>query len=260
MRKKRLYIAFSLTETLLAVAALAIGMIFIAGTFLAGIHFATIATEKTIAAVAADEAFAKVRLYATGDPADPSDDIQPRLLLARDLTRFADLLPRTVTIDANDFAYPSTGDASEKQYYSSVLCRRTEPAVRGPGNDPNSHLVQVTVFVSRKAASASSYPGGAGRPTPMAVSVSVTQGSNLLTIEEPDKRAWINDGYRIVDDQTGKIYRVLRRSADQPSVARLDRPWRDNPPSTGASVWVVPPPRGTGKDPCIAIYQKVMRF
>ena len=49
---------FSLTEVLLAVGTLAIGMIFISGTFLTGIYFATIATERTIAAVAANEAFA----------------------------------------------------------------------------------------------------------------------------------------------------------------------------------------------------------
>ena len=54
---------FSLTEVLLAVGILAVGMLFIAGTFLVGIHFSTIATEQTIAAVASDEAFAKIKLY-----------------------------------------------------------------------------------------------------------------------------------------------------------------------------------------------------
>ncbi|GAH37480.1 unnamed protein product [marine sediment metagenome] len=51
-------------------------MLFIAGTFPVAIYFSTIATERTIAAVAADEAFAKVRLYAIGSPNDLSDDNQ----------------------------------------------------------------------------------------------------------------------------------------------------------------------------------------
>ena len=54
---------FSLTEVLLAVATLAIGMSFVGGTFLVGVHLSTVATERTIAAVAADEAFAKIQLY-----------------------------------------------------------------------------------------------------------------------------------------------------------------------------------------------------
>ena len=59
---------FSLTEVLIAVGILAVGMIFIAGVFPAGIYLTTIATERTIAAVAADEAFAKIKIYAIGNP------------------------------------------------------------------------------------------------------------------------------------------------------------------------------------------------
>ena len=47
----------------MAVGTLAIGMTFIAGTFLTGIFFSTLSTERTIAAVAAEEAFAKVQIY-----------------------------------------------------------------------------------------------------------------------------------------------------------------------------------------------------
>lgn len=54
---------FSLTEVLLAMGTLVVGMIFVAGVFPMAIQLTTIATERSIAAVAADEAFAKVRLY-----------------------------------------------------------------------------------------------------------------------------------------------------------------------------------------------------
>ena len=54
---------FSLTEVLIAVGLLAVGMLFIAGAFPVSIHFTTVATERTIAPIVADEAFAKCRLY-----------------------------------------------------------------------------------------------------------------------------------------------------------------------------------------------------
>ncbi len=66
----------------------------------------------------------------------------------------------------------------------------------------------------------------------------------------------------------GQIYRVLKRYSDDPAtplredeIILLDRPW-----DTGVGVvspdkvWVVPPPVGGGRYPCIAIYQKVIRF
>jgi len=228
---------FSLTEILLAVGTLGIGMLFIAGTFLAGIHFSTIATEQTTAAVAADEAFAKIQLYGINLTNLAADQLKP----------FEAQRP----IDPNEFAYPSTDiDASQKQYYWSALCKRAS-------SGSNSRLVQVTIFVSRKVGSAASYRGGAERPIPMQVAISGITGSNSLTITESDKITWINDGYTIVDNRTGQIYRVLERDAEQPNMIKLDRPWLGE---QAGSVWVVPPPIGGGKNPTIAIYQKVIRF
>ena len=241
MRSRHLYKAFSLTEVLLAVGTLAIGMLFIAGTFMTGIYLTTIAAERSMAAVAADEAFAKIKLYGI-NPVDPD-------LAVNQLTVLQDVTARP--IDPNEFAYPSTlVPFSEKQYYWSALCRQVDP-------NSASRLVQVTVLASRKAGRATSYRGGAGRPIPLPVSISGTLGSNVLTIGEPDKITWINDGYTIVDNQTGQIYRVLQRYAAQPNAIELDRPWQGGPLGL---VWVVPPPIGGGKNPCIAVYQKVMRF
>ena len=238
MKKKRQYIGFSLIEVLLAVGTLSIGLLFIAGTFMTGIYFSTMATEQTTAAVAADEAYAKINLYGV-NPADLSSD---RLESFEELS----------SIDPNECAYPSidTG-AWQKQYYWSALCRRT-------GSDPNSsRLVQITVFVSRKAGSSASYRGEAGRPIPMKVSISGITDQSRLTITESDRITWINDGYTIVDDKTGRIYRVIERDAEQTDRIRLDRPWKGE--QTGW-VWVVPPPANGGKNPNIAIYQKVIRF
>lgn len=240
MRKGHQYSGFSLTEVLLAVGTLAIGMIFISGTFLTGIHFSTIATERTIAAVVADEAFAKIRLYGV-DPADPN-------VMVNQQTRFESV--SLIPVPATEFAYPSTKTSAEKHYFWSAICR---PVYFGSDN----RLFQVTVFVSRKTGATTTYEGGTGLPVPVAVGVTGTVGDYMLSIT--DNVTFINDGYTIVENGTGDIYRVVERRADpalpeQITLAR-DKPWRG-----GGSVWVVPPPVGGGKNPCIGVYQKLISF
>lgn len=257
---------FSLTEVLLAVGTIAVGMLFIAGVFPVGIHFTTIASERTIAAVVADEAFAKIRLYATGNPIDANDDINFGPLRIDQLTDYTQI----VAINPVEFAYPSDPnmDISLKQYYWSALCRRVDP-------DPNSRLVQVTVFVGRKVGPGAVYwyrdpvspPSLITVPSPVPVWLNVSQpagfnpDSLLVSDANPadgiSEVAFINDGYTIVDNVSGRIYRVLERDAAMPDMIVLDRPWLGGP--TG-SVWVIPPPMGGGRGPCIAIYQRVVRF
>ena len=253
MRKSRKNYGFSLTEVLLSVGILAMGMTFIAGVFPVAIHFTTIATERTIAAIAADEAFAKIRIYAIGDLNEPINfGALGESGLAYD---FNDIFPAIDNIDPNinEFAYPSTG--AQGQYYWSALFRRTDDA---------STNVQVTVFVSRRVSPNVEYPAppdGMGADTvdwPMPVRVGVSQGDELYELEID--RTFIKDGYTIVDDATGRIYRVLERypPPDENTIL-LDRNWDEDSPDPEA-VWVVPPPVGSGRYPCIAIYQKVIRF
>ncbi|MFC1635982.1 hypothetical protein ACFL5Z_14170 [Planctomycetota bacterium] len=240
MRTRRHYKGFSLAEVLLAVGTLAIGMIFISGTFLTGIYFSTIATERSVAAAVADEAFAKIRLYGI-DPADTS-------LATDQLARFEALNP----ITESEFAYPSTKTTAEKQYFWSALCR----SVR---SDSTNRLVQVTVFIGRKVGSATTYPGGTTRPVPVQISVSApgTGNQNQLAITTPDEQMYINGGCTILDNRTGLLYRVVQRDADAPNVITLDKVWYGQ---TTDSVWVIPPPVGGGKNPCIAVYQKLITF
>lgn len=241
MKNKLQNKGFSLTEVLLAVGTLAIGMIFIGGTFLTGIHFATIATERTIAAVATDEAFAKISLYGI-NLADPN-------LVIDQLTPFEALN----TIAVSEFAYPSINSLAEKQYYWSALCRKV-------GSDQPNRLVQVTVFVSRKVGNNTTYPGSAQRPVPVKVVVSTVTGAgneNKLTINLASEQIFINGGSTIADNQSGQLYHVLERDPAAPNIIVLDRAWLGG---SSNSVWVIPPPVGGGRYPCIAIYQKVIRF
>ena len=219
---------FSLIEVLLAVCTLAIGMSFIGGTFLVAVHLSTVSTERTIAAVVADEAFAKIRLY--GIDLNSLTSEQKRI--------------ETVSfISPEEFAYPSTKTTSDKQYYWSALCRKTE-----------DRLVQVTVFVSRKIGS-STYQEGAEIPIPVKVSVFGTVGDSSIQIEA-GKENFINDGCTIVSNLTGMLYRVLKRDADNPDTIILDKPWLEN----DGAVWVVTPPVKGGRYPCIVIYQQIIRF
>ncbi|MHC4762382.1 MAG: hypothetical protein ACYS71_03275, partial [Planctomycetota bacterium] len=197
--------------------------------------------ERTVASIAAEEAFAKmkIRLFRHFGPLTES---QQTLLFDPNV-----IDPNII----NEFAYPSTGDDwRQKRYFWSAIGRRVDES-----------SVQVTVFVSRKTGPNLTYhasvPSGmVGWPTPMKVGVSGVAGDYLLTID-PNAINWINDGYTIVDDETGQIYRVLERYASDEQIVLLDREWQGSSPG---SVWVVPPPIGAGRYPCIVVYQKVIRF
>ena len=250
---------FSLTETLMAVGTLAIGLTFIAGAFLTGIYFSTYSTERTIASVAAEEAFAKVQIFGL-DPDDAD-------LATGGFVDYNEL----ATMPAEEVLYPSTREAG-KQYSWAALCRRTTD-----GND----LVQVTVFVSRETGGNLSYwkrQSGAANlqlessdlPRPVRVNVvhDTTAAQNEITIKDAvasdttDERAFVSSGSILVDDATGQIYRALDRSAEQPDRIELDRDWEggDLTSAAGGWVWVVPPAASGGKNPSIAVYQKILRF
>ena len=237
----------------MAVGILAIGMLFIAGVFPVSIHFTTVSSERTIAATVADEAFAKIKLYG----------VAPLSLSDANQTPFA-----PVFVPSDEYSYPSTPtiDPNSKKFWWSALCKRV------PGSLQD---VQVTVFVSRKAGVSTLFrtPLGAtnsDRPLAVPVEVRGTTGGYELTIT--GNKTLINDGYNIVDGAAGQIYRVMERYVDdtttplidESQIIRLEKPWRPEipPQSITDFVWVTPPPPPPvgGRYPCIAVYQKVMRF
>lgn len=246
---------FSLAETLIALGILAVGMMFIAGVFPVAIQLTMVSAERTIAAVVAEEAFAKIRLYG-------SQDVNGiHLLSDNQLNDFNDhtIFPAVKDVGEYEFTYPSNSfNTVQKQYCWSALCRETS----GDGSP-----VQVTVFVCRKAGrSLKFHKDGGGTcdwPEPCKISVKGLTNSRLkIDTGGPTKmfHTYVSDGCTIVDDDSGQMYHVMRRLLPpNDDIVQLDRAWQG-----GSEAWVVPPAiiggRPAGRNPCIAVYQKEIRF
>lgn len=252
MKKKSSYKGFSLAEILMAMGILSIGILFIAAVFPAGLYLTTISTERTIASVVADEAFAKVNLYA------PNFSLPP----VNECIFFPQAALTPSVWDMNEFTYPSSSNinTSSKTYCWSAIWRRLP-------DDTTERNVQVTVFISRKAGASTNYyrynpmvnwlNGNYGRwPAPVPVEITGSAG-NQITIN-PDYINFLTDNCSVIDSGTGLLYRVLSHDPAEPAIVNLDRMYvaSKNPPK----VWVVPPPVGGGRAPCIAVFQKIIRF
>jgi hypothetical protein len=257
---------FSLAEVLMATGILALGMVFVAGLFPAAIYFTAISTERTMAVAVADEAFAKVRLYGV-DVNLPSvggklHDVGVGCVGSWDVFPPPQIYPKA----HGEFLYPSDPniDNSDKKYCWSALYRRVS------GTKPGETLVQVTVFVCRKTGVGTMYyrpPIGETPPPwpptwPAPVQVNISKSGPYpyeITITETDntKKTFITAGSTIVEDTSGMIYRVQRRDDVKLELIYLDRPWQGG--ATGV-VWVIPPPVGGGRQPCVGVFQKEMLF
>ena len=241
---------FSLTEVLIAVGILAVALTFIAGTFPVGIGLTTVAAERSIGAIAADEAFVKIKLYGI--------DLSNTALQTYTMADFNDVA--LTQPDSKEFAYPSVDTGSPPSYYWSALCRRI---------DNDSSLVQVTVFVCRKTGEHTQYPKTAPDtpvyewPRPVLIAGATAFRVHKDTpdrLQAPPPFGWgrlVSDNSVIVDDNTGDIYRVLNRDADE---IFLDRDWPGVTGTITVSIWVVPQAVGGGRNPVIGIYQRIIKF
>jgi len=149
------------------------------------------------------------------------------------------------------------------------LCRVTD--------DP--HLVQVTVFVSRKTNPGLMYPDAPDGPEDIPLSgkydwpvpVLFPSGEDVLKLVSTNIlfaflpglegrfiRTFIDTNATIMDDVTGQLYRVQQMEKDVDAlIVVLDRPWQG---PNQVKVWVVPRAIGGGRYPCIGIFQRIIRF
>jgi Tfp pilus assembly protein PilV len=295
---------FSVAEVLIAVGILGVAMIFVAGIFPVGLRFAQISIDRTTAAIAAGEAFSKIRLYSERIP-DVNGQLTGFLFdRQRDFNDWFTDRTNDYYVDVNTYSYPTDNaiDFDNKKYCWSALLRRTDEFLSDPNKPVSSRDIQVTVFIcSRQSPTVRYYQPDVrdsafgstdyGRITdevrrlPKPVRVEIQQvlfRDNELEIQNTNTNNnkeyyLINNGDLIVDDPTGRIYRVIERyAAIDDDTILLDRDfiwddWKGDPIIGKRYVWVVPPPAAPGKaispnlnfkgrNPCVAVYQKVIRF
>jgi prepilin-type N-terminal cleavage/methylation domain-containing protein len=257
MKNKRRQFGFSLIEVLMAVGILTVGLLMVAGTFPVGIHLVAVSTERTLGAVASDEAFAKIRLYGSqmnlsSVTLNPTD-IQKTFDFNDVFTNYA---PVGTKINPVEFEYPSTTDPQiDKRYSWSALFRFS--------NVNDAKQCQITVFASREVSNALQYygqtattyaPSGTSDwPLPVIINKSGSLGTSYMNVGADIK--YFADDSVIVDDATGKIYRVIELDHSN-SYINLDRKLED----TVTNIWVVPVPIGGGKNPCVGVYQRIINF
>jgi prepilin-type N-terminal cleavage/methylation domain-containing protein len=289
---------FSLTEVLIAVGILTIALVMVGTSFPVGVAMTKNVAERTTAAVVADEAFAKIKLYGVKPFTDAAWNDKPKIGASSERQIWVPFEEVAgITVDPNEFAYPSDPAMirnHESVYYWSALCKK-EP----------DDAVRVVVFVSRKSGQGSLFehytadPQKQLSPTPEPVLVyrkrippplppppdfvldfggnllltNIGAGGNSLrytiTIssgyDASRQRAYLNPGCFLLDDSTGEIYRVIERTeTGTTGFVIFDRPIVSKPagfsPMDRYKFWVVPPAVGSSRNPCIAVYQKVIRF
>jgi hypothetical protein len=165
----------------------------------------------------------------------------------------------------------------EHRYHWSALCRRA-----------GDKDVQVTVFVSRRIAAGSQYFGydntlapikTSAWPKPVKIAVDYnpanprelvpnlahainTGWGNLPPVDNNRVLSFVDDGYTVVDNYSGRIYRVLEVNRASMTLV-LAEDWVVDPSKLGGVqdvIWLVPPAVNSDRYPCVGVYQKVIRF
>jgi prepilin-type N-terminal cleavage/methylation domain-containing protein len=242
MGNKKRHTGFSLVEVLMAIGILTIGLLLVATMFPAAIYMTSIASERTMAAIVADEAFAKIQLYGIITNTDPCS-----------CTDWGDEMK--AQIDANEFSYPPVDSNGSSQYFWSAIYRKTD-------KNPDSAEYQITVFVARRMNSGLTYESGkaaahsGGKTWPMPIEVAAN-GINGNTIKIPADAKLVNPSTTIVDNETGRLYSVVKRGEDNDATKiTLDRKWE----GTISTVWLIPPPESGGKNAGVEVYQRIIKF
>ena len=264
---------FSLTEVLISAGILAVGFMLIATVFPVGIHLTALSTERTIGASAADEAFAKLKIYGIEPASLSNSEVYSEANLPNETyLRFHENLigPTTVPgeIDLGEIAavlgligpilkteslYPSIPDylyqadpSLEPRYCWSALCRRS-----------GTRSVQATVLVCRRALGSTKYPywepdpadptdpgvwSTTDRPTPVPIEVlpSGTSPTDTIMITDSRLAGYITENSVLVNSRDGRVMVVLRVEVDRLTIVLKDKVFAFIP-TVKSSCWVIPP-------------------
>jgi hypothetical protein len=278
MNKSRRQFGFSLIEALLATGALGVGLVLIAMVFPVGLKLTTIAVDRTVGDIAADEAMAKVAMHGFPEFADwPVPDafehaecVDYLTLLNVRYVGFAGWPKNYQNNLWDEFLYPSAVVPAEQQrnVHWTALCRRQ-----------GVNEVQTTVFVTRKVADGMRYyswdynlsvgASNAQWPSPVPVvvvynasrprelEISMTHTHNTTSWGAANTvLGFFGEGAPVVANHNGRIYRVQEFKAVGGSIKNtlvLNADWE--PSANPQFIWLVPPGIGSSRNPVIGVKQ-----
>ena len=246
--------AFSLTEVLMAAGILCIGIMLVATMFPVAIYLTTVASERTMASIVADEAFAKMQLYGMNVESGDQDTFTVYSWRMED------------EIDEIEFTYPSVDPQGGcRQYSWAAVCKKLN-------NDSGDMRYLVKLYVARKTSPNQKFYASAllsdantlDWPVPIPITVAKNASNELLMkwnkngVEE-----YINPppSTSIIDCASGRIFRIIGRDD---KFLTLDRDW-DKDLKDPCAVLFLPAGIGSdkkpsGRNPDIDIFQKIIDF
>ena len=265
MKNTRYKKGFTLVEVMLAAAIMAIGLMLVAGAFPVGIKLTAVSTERTIGAIAANEAFAKIHLF--GDPNKPNQPpygIDFSQVPVGGLIDFGNVLKQG--FDTTEYEYPSADTGQTKYYHWSALLKSL--------GGTRTHAV---VFVTRTAGAGARYPNPIDltntipipKPIPVPVVFPDTDDDNKIIVfddgvvdfDDIELLEYISDGAILVmvDEITKDvmILNVLEVDRINNTLKLIEAIDSD---LVGSHFWVIPTAVGSSRNPCIGVYQETMTF
>ncbi len=234
----------------MAVGILSVGIMLVATMFPVAIYLTTVASEKTMASIVADEAFAKLRLYGIKG----INQTETFGLYWDDMND---------VIDFDEYTYPSF---SGNWQYCWV------PLYKKLNSDPCDMQYLVKLYVARRTSPNQAFfrdgtlASTSQRPTPVRIGVDYISPNKLkIHSDNGGIEECINPppSTAIVDDASGRIFRIVSRDAKDANTVILDRSW-DSDIGDPNKVWVLPAAvvnnKPSGKNPDIEIYQRIIDF
>lgn len=276
----------------MAMGILGVGLVLIAMVFPVGVKLTSVAAERTIGTIAANEAFAKMQQWGFPLQSDwltvPGQASMEYVNLVNAKYR---TVPGWILKDPawDEFLYPSAATQGQpRSYHWSGLCRRID-----------ERQVQVTVFLTRKIAADMRYysqnyyfathnyirSNEAVWPSPVPVMLQYNPSNlkELRVLDGAGNEYWnLNPGQTraafgffdnntvLVDDRNGNIYTVMEYKASTQNGPRdtlvLLEGMRWNGYAFGAAplpsdplrFWVIPPGVGSTRNPVIGVVQKTL--